>query len=199
MNKKIFALSIIIVILLGLLTFKMFGNSSEEEIIDDSYVEEEKIIDEDINDEYEALLIAESLYEIGLNIISCESFEYNQKTKEVYNYEELKQYFSNDHKINYASTATEQVVTIDNYVKLEDGKYYLVCDLNRKIGENYSYTDLVYVSSSNDEIKVNANAYYCDYSLEMTDTGCATNSVTYDLVLRKEENEWKIAEITMPY
>lgn len=159
MNKKFIALSIIVVILLGLLIFKMFGNSSEEEIIDDSYVEDNEIIDEKVNDEYESLLIAESLYEIGLNIISCESFEYDQKTKEVYNYEELKQYFTNDHKINYTQTSTESVVTIDNYVKLEDSKYYFVCDLNRKVDENYSYTDLVYVSSSNDEIKVSANAY----------------------------------------
>ena len=145
-------------------------------------------------EEKAAIKIAEELYEYGSSALLCGEFDYGKNTSNgfiVNNFEQVNNKFTKDSQVdslaggnNFKSFKEEMGVTV------KDGKYYMSHQCDRG-GNFYNKATIVELISYNDnEIKMQASSIYIDEEVELE---------KYDFIIRKENNEWKIAKMTSPY
>ena len=207
----------IIIIILSVLVLGLSGY-----LVCDKFLNEEKqdenILNEIILTDEEAYDLGNNLYNYGKDVLWCKKYEYLTYTNElgnidykfvdnlgyeILNFEEVKNKFTSDNLVKY--TPSEDYTSFDSSIIKADNKYYDPSMCGRGADLSYNSTELKISKKEVNKIVFDAVSSYCevyyDYATGPMDFASCKLMVKKleEFVIEKENNEWKIDRITIPF
>ena len=199
---------IVIMVLCGYIGYDKIidndGKSNNSSKLDDnSHISDtrSKEVDDSV-----ALALGYELYEYAKDALFCRNYQYgemysNDFGREVLNYKEIASKFSSNHKVKWTDSSDYKKLD-DGFVNIE-GKYYSKTECAR--GSNISFVsdELKITNIESDKIEFRVLATYCDDNIDQdwiysSNKDCIKRTKTYDFIIVKEDNKWKIDTFTNP-
>lgn len=153
-----------------------------------------------ISDE-EAYSIGKNLHDYGTSAAFGSEYKIvsGQNLKcEITNYEEVSSKFTKNNLVS--SVVNEDVFRrFDYMLEKENGKYYGACTPGRGSSQTYISTKLQLVKKEENRIVFDAVSSYCVNGDNISGNCNGEQYKTYEFIIEKENNEWKIAKVTIPF
>lgn len=209
--KKNIIIIILLVLVIGLSGYLVYDKLLAEEG-KDSNLSEIVLTDE------ETYNIGNDLYDYGIDVLWCKEYKYltyinelgsneykyiDNLGYEILNFEEVKRKFTSDNLVKHS--VSEGYTSFDSQIIKSNDKYYDSSMCGRGADLSYKSTELKISKKESNKITFDAISEYCgeyyDYANGPMDFDSCKLMVkrVEEFVIEKEENEWKIDRITLPF